>query len=90
VQMHASMTAPSRGEGRISVALRDLDSGRLVGTPKVCEGLDFARERPFHDCGPVFVDPARGHRYQVVMAWIFTPVGSPAATGTTTGDDFDW
>lgn len=90
VQFHASMTAPSQGEGRISVALRDLGTGHLVGTPRVCAGLDFDRQQPFHDCGPVFADPARGHRYQVVMAWTFTPAGRPAATGMTMGDDFGW
>ncbi|MEU4222377.1 hypothetical protein AB0F10_44445, partial [Actinoplanes sp. NPDC026623] len=90
VQIHATMAAPSRGEGRISVALRDLGSGRLVGAPKVCSGVGFDRDQPIHDCGPAFVDPARGHRYQVVMAWAFTPAGRPAETGMTVGDDFDW
>jgi serine/threonine protein kinase len=90
VQLHASITAPSRGEGRISVGLRDLGSGRMVGASKVCSGLDFAREQPVHDCGPVFVSPERGRRYQVVMAWTFTADGRPAVTGMTVGDDFDW
>ncbi|MET8151733.1 serine/threonine-protein kinase [Actinoplanes sp. NPDC049668] len=90
VQIRGRMAAPSRGEGRISVALRDVGTGRLAGAPKVCAGLGFRRDRPVHDCGPVTVDPPHGHRYQVVMAWTFTPAGQPPTTGETTGDDFDW
>ncbi|MEU7904347.1 protein kinase domain-containing protein [Actinoplanes sp. NPDC049118] len=90
VQIRAVMTAPSRGEGRISVALRDLGTGRLAGAPKVCAGLGFSRERAMHDCGPVTLNPPRGHRYEVVLAWSFTAAGRPAATGEVTGDDFGW
>lgn len=90
VQIRGGMTAPSRGEGRISVALRDAGTGRLAGAPKVCAGLDYGRERPMHDCGPVTLDPPHGHRYQVVVEWTFTPAGRPATTGEATGDDFDW
>jgi serine/threonine protein kinase len=89
VRIRATLTAPVPGEGRIAVALQDAGTGRMVGSPKVCSGLVFTKATPAHTCGPVTVDPPRGRRYQVVMAWTFFN-GGRSAVKTARGSTFDW
>ena len=89
VRIRATLTAPVPGEGRIAVALQDAGTGRTVGSPKVCSGLIFTKATPARTCGPVTVDPPRGRRYQVMMAWTFFN-GGRSAVKTARGSTFDW
>ncbi|MFI7547513.1 protein kinase [Actinoplanes sp. NPDC049599] len=89
VRMRATLTAPTPGEGRITLALRDVGTGRTVGDQKVCAGLVFSKATPARSCGPVTVSPPRGHRYQVVMSWTFAN-GQRSQLKVTRGDEFTW
>jgi len=89
VRIQAMLTAPTPGEGRIAVALQDLSTGRTVGSPKVCTGLSFSKDRPTRVCGPLTVEPVKGRRYQVIMSWTFGESrygGAKVARGSA----FDW
>ena len=89
VRIRATLTAPTPGEGRIAVALRDAGTGRMVGDPKVCAGLTFTKAAPTRSCGPVTVGPTRGRRYQVVMSWTFAN-GQRSEVKIARGNAFDW
>jgi serine/threonine-protein kinase len=89
VQFRGSVAAPPGGTGAAAIAVQDVGTGRNVADPKVCDDLVFADRATTHECGPVTVDPPKGHRYRVVMSWTYTSGGRPA-TGTARGNEFDW
>jgi hypothetical protein len=89
VRIRATMTAPAGRAGRITVALQDVRADRLAGAPTVCADLDFAGDRPTRQCGPVTMNPARGHRYRVVATATLDGDGRDR-TGTARGHEFDW
>ncbi|MCO8273191.1 serine/threonine protein kinase [Actinoplanes sp. TRM 88003] len=67
VRYQATVTAPGGGQGRITVALKDADSGRTVGATKTCDNLIFEGDAANRTCGPAAASPPRGHTYAVVM-----------------------
>lgn len=90
VQFHGLLAVPSTGDGRIVLSVRDVGSGRTVGSPKVCGGLRFSKDSATHDCGTGTVAPPRGHRYQVILEWLFQGAGRQPAGGIARGNEFDW
>jgi serine/threonine-protein kinase len=89
VQLRGSMAVSTSGRGTLAIALRDVATGRTAAGPKVCDDLVYAEGVSTHDCGPVTVNPPKGHRYQVVLAWTFVS-GGQTATSTARGSEFDW
>jgi serine/threonine-protein kinase len=89
VQIRAQLTAPAGGRATVSVALQDASTGRTIADPHTCSDLVFTENFKQLQCGPATVNPARGHRYVVVMSWQYTRGGQPA-NGTAKGDEFAW
>jgi serine/threonine protein kinase len=90
IQFQAALTAPSRGRGRIEVALQDARTGRTVAGPRTCDGLSFSRSSMTQECGPLVAEPRRGRQYAVVMTFRFVRSDGRSSTSTTKGRPFTW
>ncbi|WP_250007152.1 serine/threonine-protein kinase [Actinoplanes sp. M2I2] len=89
VRYQASVTAPGGGRGHITVALRDADTGRVVGATKSCDGLAFDGDIATRTCGPASTRPARGRSYAVVMSFNYDRDGR-TLTSEARSATFTW
>ncbi|WP_305782349.1 serine/threonine-protein kinase [Symbioplanes lichenis] len=89
VQVRAALSAPRTGTATMWVALRDVGNGRTTSDSRTCGDLVYEQGSASHQCGPVTLAPARGHRYQVVMSWRFTREGR-TTSGSAKGSAFDF
>ena len=89
IQYRGSLTAPGGATASISVALQDGGTGRTVAGPKTCDGLSFGGDAATRGCGPASAEPARGHRYVVVVSYRYERDGR-TVVGSVRGEPFSW
>ncbi|WP_240670414.1 serine/threonine-protein kinase [Actinoplanes solisilvae] len=89
VRYQGSLTAQGGGRGSITVALKDVTTGRTVGPAKTCDGLTFEGKASTRECGPGDTSPARGREYAVVMSFTYEREGR-TLTGRAQGAAFTW
>jgi serine/threonine-protein kinase len=89
IRVMGMMEAMPGIQADFTLSIRDAASDAVVAGPFVCPGVLFTDFEMKHNCGPIDLQPPRGHRYVVAETWTYTG-RSILPGGIARGPAFDW